>query len=106
MTSGTGPWPRLPGACRGHGVQGPAKQSFAPPSLGEQSPQASPSVLGGQEEPSTSGGAASAASSLQTPDFFPSLPSSLHLFPLCHCHLEVTALPTLPATHLGHTRHG
>lgn len=46
MTSGTGPWPRLPGACHGHGVQGPAKQSFAPPSLGEQSPQASPSVLG------------------------------------------------------------
>lgn len=29
---------------------------------------------------------------------FPSLPSSLHPFPLCHCHLEVAATAH-PASH-------
>lgn len=38
------------------------------------------------------------------PAVFPPLPSSPHPFPLCHCHLEVTAMLTLPATHLEHTR--
>lgn len=83
-----------------------ARQSFALPSLGEQSPQPCPSV------PGKAGGAwhEQRLPVLPLPCKLPAvsspLPSSPHPFPLCHCPLEVTATAHPAGTPLGHTRHG
>lgn len=70
-------------------------------------PSPLPVSQGRQEEPGMSGDTASAASSLQTPGCFlpsPQLPTPLPPVPTATS--RSLPLPTLPATHSGHTRHG